>query len=209
MTPLYPNVPIALGVPAVFRRAEAKDVAKRTVAKSQASTTARDTKKNSIWGVYDSKGKLALAVDSVLSIEPLLEYHMEDYPIEQGGFQTYNKVKSPGMIRFVVAKAGSDQERSKFLARVDELIAAIKGYNIVTPDSTFLNYSLLRRDYKRSSEGGISLLKVEIQAKEVRETAKASFTDSTDASGNDPVNNGSVQPVTPTADQTPPAGAIK
>lgn len=211
--PAFPNVPLAPGVPPVRRLGPPPpDVEKLT-------GDAPNLKDGGLtsWGIYTQDGKLALDPTSIFAVEFQREFRISDYPIEEGGFESYNKVATPFDIRITVTKDGKLSERKTFLDDVDALVVTLDLFDVVTPERTYLSVNIVRSDYKRDNEGGgVSLLQVELQAQEVRTTASVQFSSTpTDAgqaavnggitalgatgspSGADPVNNGSVQPVAP------------
>lgn len=203
--PLFPNVPQVPGVPAVFRDptpiGSAPPIAPRLAADSPGVAAASRTN----WGVYTAGGALALAVDSVVMIEPGREARISDYPQEAGGFQSFNKVMVPGTARMVIAKGGSDADRQAFLIALDAMIETTDLFTIVMPDQTLRNRNLIRYEFPRSAERGVTLLSVEVIFEEVRTGATAAFSDSKQPSGNNPVQGGPVQATTPTAAQQPSA----
>lgn len=207
--PAFPNVPLAPGVPPVQRLGPPpSDVEKLT-------GDAPNLKDGGLtsWGIYTQDGKLALDPTSIFAVEFQREFRISDYPIEEGGFESYNKVATPFDIRITVTKDGKLSERKAFLDDMDALVVTLDLFDVVTPERTYLGVNIVRADYKRDNEsGGVSLLQVELQAVEVRTTASVQFVNPTipgavgvaplfgatgAPSGADPVNNGSVQPVTP------------
>ena len=67
------------------------------------------------WGIWDQNGQPLLVADSVSDIEYAHDYHISDYPQEQGAFESYNKVQMPfqAKIGFFVS-----QTRQNFLAAI-------------------------------------------------------------------------------------------
>ncbi len=204
MSVLYPDVPLFSGVPAVLRRAEVN------LDPSAPPEPLQDDRLSQgglvSWGIFKADGTIALEPDSIFMIEPMAEYRISDYPVERGGFQSFNKVALPGETRVTVTKGGAVAERSAFLTALDALMKSLDAYSVVTPDGTFLDRNPVRYNYSRSSENGAALLKVEIQFQEIRQTAVAAFSNSKEPSGADAVNNGPVRPVTPAATQLPTIG---
>jgi len=202
--PLYPNVPMLPGVPPVFRGPDNLGTS------SPLQPLTRDAPAvaagaRAAWGIYKPGGDLALKIDSVLALEPGREFRISDYPVEQGAFQSYNKVATPAETRITVTKGGTDTDRQGFLDTLDTLIESTDLFNIVTPDASFLDRNIVRYDYRRTNDHGATLLTVEIQTIEVRQSVQATFSDSKQPSGAKPANAGPVQPKPATIAQTPPA----
>jgi len=200
--PKYPNVPLAPGVPPVFRRADAPGVS-ATGRALQSDAPGVSATSRTKWGLYTADGALALEVDSVVSVEPHRESRLSDYPTEQGGFQSYNKVQTPAETRLTVTKGGRDADRQAFLAKLDGMVTGLDLFAVVMPDGTLPNRSVVRYDYARHQDRGATLLTVEIGLTQVRQTASSAFADSKAASGTGAAQGGPVQAQPATVTQTP------
>lgn len=190
--PVFPDVPKVPGVPAVARSLLNPGTATEPQL-TQDSITVTATAKNE-WGVYTAAGALALEPDSITAIGYDAEYRVADYPIEEGGFETYDKVALPFQNRVVMTKGGTLEQRRTFLRAVEELRGDLELYNVVTPEWTYLNVNIVRTSLDRSRENGSGLITVELQLQEIRQNAAASFTQTRDPASASPVSNGSVQP---------------
>lgn len=210
--PLYPDVPLADGVPNVFRTAEGAASAQVAVEDASPLLTADNlnvqAQTRSTWGIYKADGTLSLDVDSIVSVEPGREARQSTYPVADGGFQSFNKVLTPGDCRVSVTKGGNDTERKAFLDALDVMLESTDLYSIVMPDQTMTNRDLLGIHYPRTAERGATLITVELSFEEVRVSAVAAFADSTQPEGNTATQGGPVQAVTPTIAQTPTAEAV-
>jgi hypothetical protein len=189
--PIYPDVPDAAGVPAV-RRLTASTVAPEPALASD-SIEVIGTAKNQ-WGIYTKDNAKVLDADSVVSVSYDAEYRIADFPIEEGGFESYDKVALPYQARVVLSKGGTIADRRAFLAALEEVRADLNLYNVVTPERTYLNANIARVSIDRSREQGANLITAEIILQEIRENAAATFTAS-QPSAADVVSNGPVQAV--------------
>lgn len=203
--PRYPDVPDTDGVPPVYRN-DSNPItppggtpAVQPTDSAQVQQSARPD-----WAIVKPGGASAIDVDSIVGLAPSRDFRNSDYPVENGGFQSYNKVATPAETRVIVTKEGGDSDRQGFFDQLDALIETTDLVNIVTPDSAFLDRNLTHYDYDRRADKGRALITVELIFEEIRQTAKSAFTDSKQPSGNDPVNDGPVQPQSPTGPQTPP-----
>lgn len=206
--PLYPDVPALPGVPPVFRgpgnpAGETSRPPSALIRDSAAATSSA-----SAWGLYKTDGTIALKVDSVFTLEPSREFRISDYPVERGGFASYNKVATPRELRVSVTKGGSNADRNAFLTALDGLVSSLDLLNVVTPDTAFTDVNLVHYDYHRASDNGATLLRVDLQLIEVRQSAKTKFSDSKAPSGADLKNDGPVQTAVPTVAQTPTIGPL-
>ena len=199
MSVLYPNVPLLPGVPPVLRSP--------TSASSllpQILLTA-DTILNALfqgqWGVYDQYGSPLIIGDSVMGFDYRNETKNSTYPIEDGGFQSYNKVQVPYDAKITFAIDGDVVERSTFLQDCDALARSTQLVNVVTPEMTYVNANATRCEYSRTRDnGGVSMIQVTMFFEEVRQGVTATFTNTTNPSDQDAAANGTVQPT----DQNPP-----
>ncbi|MGO8403995.1 hypothetical protein ACC783_37935, partial [Rhizobium ruizarguesonis] len=86
---VFPDVPKVPGVPAVAR--SLINPGTETVPRlTQDSITVTAAAKNQ-WGIYTKAGALVLEADSVTAIGYDAEYRVADFPIEEGGFESYDK----------------------------------------------------------------------------------------------------------------------
>lgn len=158
------------------------------------------------WGIFNKKGGLALKVDSVREVEDDKEHNIPRYPIEGGGFKSYNKVETPQQVQVIVTKGGSTSDKASFISAVTKLCGSLDILTVVTPEQTYRSLNLVKNSKHRSAESGASLLVVQLTFEEVRVgSADAAFSDQTvkDPSGADNVSGGAVQTQTPQANQNP------
>lgn len=174
MSALYPNVPLAIaGVPAVLRRIGAVQDAQEVLADAERDVA--NTIDSFRWGVFDKDGGLALEPTSFGSFEFGLEYRIADYPLEGGGFESYDKVATPFDTRIAMSKSGPLAEREEFLATVHRLVASYDLFSVVTPERTYLNVNFERVGMVRNASNGAGMLTVELILREIRAAAKAQF----------------------------------
>lgn len=204
MSVLYPDVPDAPGVPPVLRSLAVLTGGDALLTLDGNGITDQSAPE---WGIYQSDGAtLALQPDSIVAIEYGKEEQIATFPVEQGGFQSYNKVELPFHIRVMLTKGGSIDERAAFLSACHQLRAATDLYTFVTPEDTYQNGNVTAVRLARSAQNGAQLLSVEMMVDEVRQSATSQFTKSTtaDPASATSVNGGAVQPKT--ADLPSPAG---
>lgn len=218
----FPSVPAYPGVPAIPREVGS---ALATIAIDLG--TLSDILGNSLeyaseWGIYDKKGnRLGLPngslskqigsqfgllpsdpVQSTLSFDFLKEARVSDFPIEGGSFAAFNKVETPANPVVTLALSGSEDDRSQFLAAIDEACKSTDLYNVLTPEITYVDYSIERYVYQRRSQNGATLLIVDISLKEIRRVS-AIYTTVTpivapqSASAANQIDNGVVQAQAP------------
>jgi hypothetical protein len=128
------------------------------------------------WGIFNSDGSPVLAVDSVASIEYARDYQISDYPQEQGAFESYNKVQRPyqAKLGFLI-----NESRFAFLNAVEGAVASLSLLAVITPEISYPNANLIHYGFRRESRNGVTLIRVEVWAEEVRPTGTALLSQST------------------------------
>lgn len=202
--PNLPDVPDAPGVPPIVHNPNVPNVPVERLTKDADGLS---TEQSIIWGIFGQKGTLAIRPDNIAAFEYQREYRISDYPLEEGSFESFNKVTLPFDIRVTMTKGGKLSDRKTFLETVDAAVASLDLFAIVTPERVFSNANLVRQGYRREATAGVSLLTVELQAVEIRTKVSVQFVSSASAvpavgdthapSGADPRSNGSVQALTP------------
>jgi len=154
------------------------------------------------WSITDQNGSPIIQMDSVIDFEYRGEMRIPHYPVEQGGFASYNKVAMPFDIRMTVACNGNGQlPRSEFLSQIETLKNGLDLISINTPDVSYPSCNLVHVDYRREARKGVTLLIAQLWLVEVRETATATIT-TAQPDGAKPAATGQVSPVSPTPAQT-------
>lgn len=146
----------------------------------------------SVYAIVDSiDGSPVIVPDTLLVFGYKNTADISDYPIEQGEFNTYNKVRVPRHIRVVMSCAGLNfvqqieqsvdqlinsalgttfgqgMERSAFCDALDAMVASLNQYNIVTPDKTYPNFNCISVSYDRTQRSGAGMIKAECIFREI------------------------------------------
>lgn len=163
------------------------------------------------WGIFSQDGDPVLTGDSTLAFEIDQDASVTNYPIEDGGFESYNKVQTPFRLKFTFTKGGTTSDRAAFLKKLDDLQASLDEFVGVTPEITYQVITIDHYDLRRTSRNGVTLLTVDVWCQEVRTGSPAQFSNTTpgatqltatkDPEAQDPINGGTVQGATP-ASQT-------
>lgn len=201
--PQYPNVPFANGVPAIFR-APTQAVFTARLLVADVLTVLRNFGPPE-WGIFMANGQPAVTADSTISFDFRKEWRISDYPVEQGSFQTYNKVETPSDIRVRMAVSGAES-RGPFLASVAAMCKALDLLTVVTPDAVYPSMNAVHYDYRREQRSGGSLIQVDVWFEEVRVTAQTQFTNTKTPEGAANASGGAVQGQAPTPAQSQAAG---
>lgn len=198
LVPPYPNVPMVPGVPALIRSLlfPPTPIPSFMLRDSALVTQPSDAPR---WGIFDKAGARVLTPDSVIGFSFMNEFRISDYPIEEGAFESYNKVATPFDVRVVMTKGGKTADRQIFLDTLDILISSLDLVDVVTPDKIYYSANIIHYDYERSSKNGVQLLTVSIFLREIRLASAVKISTVVAPSGADPVAVGAVQsqPLTP------------
>lgn len=202
--PPFPNVPSFPGVPLLARASRVQSAFVRPVLLAADAVNLVRSFLPSTWGLYDESGVPLLIGDNVAAVDYKRDARMADYPIEKGGFSSYNKVQTPYDARATFTVGGSDAKRALFLAILDKLTKGLTIVSLFTSDITYTSANVVHYDYRRTSKNGVTLLTVDVWIMEVRLTAGTAFTDAQtsdaastpspqDPSGASPASAGTVQ----------------
>ncbi len=218
----FPNVPKLPGVPALPRSPNFPPLLRAGLGLVQGMLW-RIFQVQTRWGIWDSKGKPlgdpskftglignaleAAGLGSTLStgsVDYSKETRVSDFPLERGSFAAYNKVETPASPQVVLCMQGSEKNRRTFLEAIDKACKSTDLYSVVTPEVTYINYTVERYNYARHNAKGATLVIVEITLKEVRQVS-ALYTTSNkgqvaapkDAGATPQADNGKVQAQTP------------
>jgi len=217
----YPNVPPLPGVPALSRSNNAKFAA-------AALNIAGQLLPNNLFGqgysIIDETGASVLVPNSFISFEFRQEAKVPFYPIEQGGFQGYNKVQMPAEIRVTCAVTGiksgllqsfdvfklngaTPMSKQNFIKAVNKLITSTAVLTINTPNNNFSDYTLTHFDYRQEAKSGAVMLIAQLYFQQI--IAVATTTKTTSApSGATSQSNGQVSTINPVNGQSVQAGSV-
>jgi hypothetical protein len=125
-----------------------------------------------VWGVFSDTNKLMLEPDSIVDFDFNAKTKVSDFPVEEGAFGSYNKVKEPFDTKILMTKGGTIKQMEDFLTDVLTLLPrTAKLLNIVTPTATYLSATFVSYEYKQTATNGVGLLKVNCHFREVRQVA--------------------------------------
>lgn len=209
----FPNIPALPGVPSLPRLPGAAAIVSAGLGVIQGLLW-RTFQTQTRWGVFDSAGNplgdpakftglIGDALDAVglgstmstRSVDYSKETRVSDFPIERGSFASYNKVETPASPVVTLCLTGSENNRRTFLDAIDAACKSTDLYSVATPEVTYIEYSIERYNYRRSSAKGATLLMVELTLKEIRQVS-SEYTQASDSQVDQPQDVGA----TPEAD---------
>lgn len=160
------------------------------------------------WGIFQDGIPVVIA-DSVVSFGFKQEWSLSTYPLEEGGFESYNKVNSPFDARVRYATGGSAADRKAMLDSIDAIAGTLDLFDVVTPEAIYTSVNIAHYDYHRTATNGAGLLQVDIFLLQVIVTATSTFSNTKTPAGANPVGGGNILPQTPTAAQQAQIPAVQ
>jgi hypothetical protein len=122
------------------------------------------------WGVF--RGGQSVAIfDSFIGIDYRQGWTLADFPLEQGAFESYDKVALPFDVRVKFAAGGSLQNREALLQSVASISKTLDLYDVVTPEVVYTSVNVQHYDYRRTATNGNGLITIELWLLEVRISA--------------------------------------
>lgn len=112
---------------------------------------------------------------SFIDFEYKQDWVVPDYPIENGEFQSYDKVQMPFDVPIRIASGGSAFERQQFINACRVIANSLNLYDIVTPESPYVSCSVTHMEFRRTAENGVSLIVVDLFFKQIRQTQTATY----------------------------------
>lgn len=150
------------------------------------------------WGIFLS-GKSVISADNVVGFEYKKDWTISDYPVEEGAFQSYDKVELPYDARVRFSCGGSLDTRTGFLKSVEDAAATLELYDVVTPTKTYQSANIVHLDYRQTASNGLGLMVVDVYLEEIRNTATATFSQTTDGQNSPPQPTNTPAPKSPSA----------
>lgn len=153
------------------------------------------------WGIFDDGGNAVIVPDSIVSVSWKGSYRVISYPIEQGNFETYNKVQEPFEVRIVMRKGGSPSDRQAFISTLDTIRKSLSLYTATTPEVSYASMNITDVQYERRADAGATVIEPTIVLQEINVTATSTFSNVAAPTSQDSFNDGTVDTTTPTPTQ--------
>lgn len=128
------------------------------------------------WAIYNEDGDAIIPFDTFMGCTVKEEHKVSQDAVERGGFVDYNKVAQPINVGVVLARTGSTSELNEMIEALDALASSTDLVSIVTPEKTFLDFTLASYDYDRKAENGVDRLLVSLTFEEIRQV-EAEYSD--------------------------------
>jgi hypothetical protein len=157
------------------------------------------------WGLF-LDGASVVTANSVASFEYKQDWPISDYPVEEGGFQSYDKVQLPFDVRVRFVSGGSEFDRQSLLDSVDAAANTLDLYDVLTPEALYESCSITHYDYQRTAVNGVGMIVVDVWLVQIRVTSTATFTNTQSPGTAGQQGLGNVQTQQPTTAQQALAG---
>jgi Dit-like tail protein len=198
---VYPNVPMVPGVPPLPTPPGFVPPPPPPLLTQDAEGLALPSADEAQWGLYHQNGGPVITADCVVSFEYRQDWMVSDYPLEQGSFESYNRVLVPYDVRVRYASGASDADRAALLQAVDAAANSLEIFDVFTPENLYKSVSIQHYDYRRQARNGVGLLVIDVWCVQVRLLAATSFSQTAAPSGATAVDKGAVQTTAPTQAQ--------
>ena len=129
-----------------------------------------------IYAIVSSDNLLPLTIpDSWGEFAPRYESQVSDYPIENGAFAAYNKVRRPIGVSVTMVKTGSDVARFAWLTAIQQQEAQFPNalYTLVSPQGVYVDYTLQGYSYETRPDKGSNILYLTLQFVQVPQIASS------------------------------------
>lgn len=134
------------------------------------------------WGVFLDGAPVVLA-DTVTDFGYQQTWTISDYPVERGGFESYDKVNTPFRIRIQFVSGGSEANREALLDSIAAIGDTLDKFDVLTPEAIYTSVNLEHYDYRRTSRNGLGLMIVDTSFIEIREAQANDFQNTISPSG--------------------------
>lgn len=151
------------------------------------------------WGLYQNGIPVVLA-DNVVSVDYKQDWNLPDYPIENGGFKSYDKVQLPFSVRLRFSTGGNVPDRETMLNSIVAISGTLDLFDAVTPEAIYQNVNVMHYDYRRVA-ASVGLIVVDVWCQEVRLNSLTAFSSTKTPSGAGVANGGTAQPAAASAGQ--------
>ena len=127
------------------------------------------------WGVFKG-GQPVVSFDSFIGIDYRQGWTIADFPLEQGAFESYDKVQLPFDVRVKFAAGGTLENREALLQSTAAIAKTLDLYDVVTPEIVYTSVNVQHYDYRRTATNGNGLITIELWLLEVRINGQAGLT---------------------------------
>lgn len=186
--PQFPNVAQLPGVPQLVRANQAINTVTLAVGAIQ-HFLGPAASVGPTWGLFDSVGNLVIQPDSILGFENQNSWRISDFPLQDGEFASYNKVKLPYTAALKLTKGGTVQDRKNLLDKIQSIAGDTRVYTILSPEKSYPTVNIENYRIRRmGKEGAYFFADLEIFFRNIQSTpSQYSDTTANTANATNPV----------------------
>ena len=151
-----------------------------------------------MWGVFLGGAPVILA-DTVTEMGYKQDWAIADYPVERGGFESYDKVNTPFAVHMQFVSGGTEERRQALLDSIAAIGDTLTLFDVVTPEAVYVGVNVQSYTYRRASRNGLGLMIVNVVFIEIRQEGSTDFKNAKSPSGFAAAQAGNVQAI-PTTD---------
>lgn len=150
-----------------------------------------------LWGIF-LNGQPVIIADTITKMSYKQDWAVANYPVERGGFESYDKVNTPYEIRLQFVAGGSIARRQALIDSIAAIGDTLTKYDVVTPEAIYVDVNVMNYGYQRAANHGLGLLAIDIGLLEIREGGSGDFKNPRVPSGYAADQAGNVQSIPPT-----------
>lgn len=150
------------------------------------------------WAVL-LNGAQGFPYNSILDFDYKKDAPTSDYQLEDGGFQSYDKVELPFDVKVRLVSGPSEAEREALITAVRAAEKTLDLYTVVTPEQTYESCNVTHSDMKRTAVNGVGMVVIDVWFVEIRITSTSTFNNTQQPGIAGQQNTGNVSPQTPSA----------
>lgn len=155
------------------------------------------------WGLF-LDNEAVVTAESVASFEFKKSAVISNFQVENGGFESYNKVQKPYDVRLRFTTGGTPADRQALLESAQAAVDSLDLMTAVSPEAIYPNVNPVHLDYRRTATNGVGLIVIDLFCEEVRVLASSTFTtNSSSTTSSDTSNNTSTSSGTSFNDRFP------
>ena len=203
---IFPNVPQLAGVPQLNRSPLFPPSPAPTLGTAQQGALSQSSGSAPAWGILDSDLNPLITPDSFLDFDNRSDSRVSNFPVQAGGFASYNKVQLPFEVSVRVSIGKGVGDRAQFLATLEQLKQSLTMCTVITPERSYANCNIDRYEVtRRGSSGAFFLQEVEIFFSQIIQvtaqysTTAAATQNAQVPAAQPPINQGVVQPAAPSS----------
>jgi hypothetical protein len=148
------------------------------------------------WGLY-LFGVPILPTYSTVAFEYRQDWIAADYQVEQGSFESYDKVQRPFDVRMTVTSFGGPIGRQALVNAITTAAASLILFDVVTPEIVYPSSTIVHYDYRRSAAHGQGMIIMDVWLLQIQVVNTSLFQNTISPAQAGAVSSGTVTGQTP------------